>query len=311
MLAAPSRSPAARASSSKGNRICRAQLTRQCSYRFLVWGLEGIIVMMRKIAAIFGGLCLAVFASDAPASTLTYYYVGAPYTVSNVPVAPLMTTGSLTIDATQLRGGSPAGHRVLNYIEGFNVFEQIRTPEFISVTMNEATSGLGVDVRFDLDGRIDTWNVYHLPYDAYCFANCYLGEGDATLGGGYDGFRGLWYTGDHWSTSGFMIDPNVRHTFLSGLGYTDTMAQYWDYFDDELLWSWVFYSPEPGQWFDNLNDFARQIEINTQVALANPARSIYDIAPIPLPTPVAMLLAGVGALLVAGRRRQTSRPQRS
>jgi hypothetical protein len=265
---------------------------------------------MKVLSSCIAGIFFAAIPIQAIGATMNYYFAGAPFVIANHPggSGPLMRTGSLTIDLAALPGGSPAGQRVASQLD-FGGFDEEHgwypletTPGFVSATMDRERSSpaghsLRTEVAFDDAGRIAAWSIEHEGHDAYCFANCLRVSGDARTGQGQDARFGMYGEND------FFYTEEERRAFLTGLGYREGTPAYRAYFEDEDLWYYETLAADQGQWFDNLFDFSRQVEANTALALANPARSIYQIAPIPLPAPLMLVLAGIAALAGVSRRR--------
>jgi hypothetical protein len=265
---------------------------------------------MRALTSFVASIFFVSLPLQATGATMSYFFAGSPFLIANYPSGsgPLMRTGSLTIDLAGLPGGSPAGQRVASQIDFAGYDEEQgwypleTTPGFVSVTMDRERSSPGnhslrTEVTFDEVGRIATWTIEHEGHDVYCFANCLRVSGDARTGQGQDARFGMFGAND------FFYTEEERRAFLTGLGYREGTPAYQKYFEDEDLWYYETLAAGQGHWFDNLFDFSRQVEANTALALADPARSIYKIAPIPLPAPMLLVLAGIAALAGVSRRR--------
>jgi hypothetical protein len=273
------------------------------------------------LVAIFA---LGLLCQKASAATKTFYYVSQPYEIVNwgylapdyrwVPYdtpMPLIRTASLTVDLSAFPGGNLAGQRVAAGWDGSCEYscyynEYFRTPGFVAATLDWSPPEWGINVRvgFDSQGGIETWRMDNYE-DWLCTSGCLLTSGDRRSGTGSDATSGMWGLHD------WLYTEAERRAVLTALGYRDGTAAYRRYFEDDAIWDYETFAPGPGQWFDSLFDFARQIEANTAFAMANPPRGIAQIAPIPLPPGLALVLGGLAALAFAGRRRGTAGPGRA
>jgi hypothetical protein len=249
--------------------------------------------------------CLGVFGvSDAQAGTLTnIYFVGDPWRINNElgPDRSLMAVGHLQVDPSALPGGTLANHRTQAIFDSGG-FEVVTTPDFRSMTVDRIRSDredhrLLVDVQFGSDAMPRQWTVMQEPYDVFCYERCYLSEGDTATGAGRTVYTSMFYKED------FLGNVPERDRYLRDLGYTPDMPAYQKFIGDDEYWGFEKVSDGPGAWFATLDDAARAIERNTRIALANPAKGLHEIAPIPVPAPLVLLLAGLGALGLMARRR--------
>lgn len=256
-------------------------------------------------AVVLAGL----LASAAEAATITYYYVSAPYEVSNYEdraTRPIHTVGSVTIDTAKLDGSGGLANRTING-------QQSDEPDasywpaavtqigFSNQSGTSFTVG-GVDwnfMRFDEESQLVEWVLEDVEY---------LGDPESafsTYSGGPDKLSGALQLLP-WEPDWDIFDYDLRvGAFLQTRGYRPGSSTYEALFADDTMWRYLTHASGSGHWFDNLTDFARQIEANALYAAVNPPRSFYDIAPVPLPLPAAMLLVGIlgSGVAVWGSRR--------
>ncbi len=261
---------------------------------------------MRIHGALVAVTISAMAAGAASAETVTYYYAGAPARISNFPAdnRPLFMTGSMRIEgdvqslANQtIRIGErsscrphqravivfaarhPSGKRILQRVRWFGIVR--RRPQYQLVSIENApdvnppllfavASNFGDRIRRALEGE----DLDLVTAQSVLAAKGYR-EGTRAYG---DLLNGSWAGAD---PSG---DNNAS------------------------AWSTVLEADTDGTWIrDDQVAYASLIEANTQLALADPPGSYYDIPPAPIPlapawTFMAIGLASAGAFAAANRK---------
>ncbi len=240
------------------------------------------------------------------AETLHYYYVSGPAYVANQKDPAdrvLLNTGYLKIDRSKLPDGPSLANRTIEYDWFFGPYDD---PALSAVAGFDFSQGQGLAenffISFDENENLTSWSFsnYRLGGMDYNFVSFRTG-GD--LNSNFPGMIPL----EYWTA----------HQVLGSLGYRQGTKAY----EDLFCGSWAgldsavcreIGEPSPawdanfmtsgGQWFTNPLDFASEIERVTKLALADPPRSYHDIAPIPVPAPLGLLVVGVGAIAFVRRR---------
>ena len=248
---------------------------------------------------------LAVGATGLQAETLHYYYVSGPAFVSNFEDPAeriLLNAGHLKVDRSLLQGSSSLANRTIT-----RYLDEIYDPD-----ADQSHAAIGFEFSqawpdefwlvFDENEQIVDWS----------FTNFVIGGVDWTVN--WNSSR--W--GDALYDIGVYHDParSVAEWTLSNLGYREGTKAYEDLFcgswagideancrewgEAPIAWS-AHYMATPGTWQTDPIAWALQIEAVTKLAMANPPISRYDIQPVPLPAPLALLLAGIGGLAMVRR----------
>lgn len=215
----------------------------------------------------------------AVGETLTYYYVGAAPVYSNIADADrrsALNLGVLRVDVGRIPVGQDRENFRLRYSDQ-TLFDDEFAPDYLA---------------------------YSLPDVVGC---CFNGGGAGGASGEPSGFSFV----DIEIKNGMVTDWSVA---TPGTGITNVL------FSDKRGDSVILFAPgseegsyvqyatrQAGTWFheSELGAYSIAILNNSRDAILNPPESEYDVAPVPIPAPVALLTGAMGLLVLVGRRKRT------
>jgi hypothetical protein len=258
---------------------------------------------MRKAASGLGVLLgCALLAAQAHAEVLTYYYATGPAIVGG----PGVEYAIFNFDTDKLPAGETLAGRTFHYYDGPDEITSdpgwwLSTRDFESHYFSAVQDDIWVDLTysFDENGELADFSYSNSSPGADDWYNSSLSKGD--------------YNRSTPAADGSYL----AETVLKGLGYHEGSAAY----DDLVCGSW---SPvytgdcDPQLWLERFRSapgagtltrdpavFAEALLRSERLSRAQPPVSYADIppAPVPVPASVALLLGGLGAFGLVGRRR--------
>ncbi len=261
---------------------------------------------MRKLLTLSCAV-LSMAAGVEAAGAATYYYVSGPAIVSNTPAASdrqLLNIGRLDVDASGLPAGETLAGRTIAYSYWDNVYTGHDGIALGYVfALGTGSEGVSYSLTFDAQENISAWRF----------------SSDWNIGGSTMDLFSISNSGDNYravQTDGLPFATQRARDELAARGYREGTAIYNALYcgswagsaggcgEDGLAsdsWGASFIAGD-GVWVrDDLAGFAAQIEWVARAALADPARSYYDIEAVPVPLPLAMIIAGVAGLVLVRR----------
>jgi len=269
-----------------------------------------MVAANRVFAAVAVASCLGL-AAESRAATVSYYYAGGLAQVSNTPDPadrPAFNTGQLTIDRDLLAGGTSLANRTISYTPYDDDYDPSAAAVSYAFALGTGTEEVSYSLTFDANENLSSWNFRSFfmitPSDWNDFAVNMQGDRYVSHYGDTDFAT--------WRANAYLTDLGLQP------GTAKYDAQYcggWagagqdcnEYGEAAPAWGAVLLALGGGQWFrDDLAGFMDRVQANTLAALAAPPRSYHDISAVPLPAPLALIGAALGALLLL--RRNAERP---
>lgn len=262
------------------------------------------MINVKEMAAAAVALVLA--STTVEAETLHYYYVSGPVWLSNIEDPAdrvLMNTGHLTVDRSMLGGdGSLANRTITRYFD--EIYDPGADQSHAAVHFSFAQGGPDeFRLVFDENEQIVDWsfNTYAIGGVSWPFVNIHRGWGDSVVEGGVYHDEGRLIAEATLRDLGYREGTKAYDDLLCGswAGVDDTNCREWG--EVPAAWS-AYHMAAAGTWHTSVHDFAAEVESVTRLAMANPPISRYDIAPVPLPAPLGLLVVGMGAIAFVRRR---------